>query len=237
MQDNLALLRRIKEGDAEALDQLVSDNMGLVRHCASRFLGRGVDYEDLVQIGAMGLLRAARAFSFDYGCLFSTYAVPLIIGEIKRFLRDDGTVKVSRKLKSHAAKLASAKETLQKEGVDEPSLSTLAALCEIPYEEALEAIAASGPIASLSTSEDDEHAPLDYYLSAEDDPSEALCEHMTLTEAIRALTPLQQKIVHLRYERDLSQCAVGRILGLSQVKVSREEKKILTLLREKLTAE
>ena len=93
------------------------------------------------------------------------------------------------------------------------------------------------PIASLSTSEDDEHAPLDYYLSAEDDPSEALCEHMTLTEAIRALTPLQQKIVHLRYERDLSQCAVGRILGLSQVKVSREEKKILTLLREKLTAE
>ena len=115
MQDNLLLLKRIREGDHEALDILVSENMGLVRHCASRFLGRGVEYDDLVQIGSIGLLRAARAFSFDYGSAFSTYAVPLIIGEIKRYLRDDGTIKVSRKLKSRAMQIVRLRVALLKE--------------------------------------------------------------------------------------------------------------------------
>ena len=235
MQDNLLLLERLHQGDPNALDLLVEENMGLVKHCASRFLGRGVEYDDLVQIGAIGLLRAARAFSFDYGCVFSTYAVPLIIGEIKRFLRDDGTIKVSRKIKSRAFLLHKLRDDMIKEGVDEPPLSALAALAGMSYEEAVEAMAASGPVSSLNSAEEEDSAPLDYYLAAEDDPGEALCERLTLAEAIKKLTPMQQKIVYLRYHRDLSQSDVGRILSLSQVKVSREEKKILAILKNLLT--
>ncbi len=237
MQDNLVLLKRLQNGDTAALSELVEDNMGLVRHVAQRFLGRGVEYDDLIQIGAIGLLRAARAFSFDYGCAFSTYAVPLIIGEIKRFLRDDGALKVSRKLKSRAVQLARAREELIAKGLTEPPLSMLANTCEITVEEAAEALAATGPVTSLNVSADDEHAPADYYLTAEADPSDALCESIALKSAIRQLTPLQQKIVYLRYQRDLSQSDVGRILSLSQVKVSREEKKILALLKKSLSDE
>lgn len=237
MTDNLLLLKRLQDGDASALDELVKDNMGLVRHCASRFLGRGVEYDDLVQIGAMGLLRAARAFSFSYGCMFSTYAVPLIIGEIKRFLRDDGSVKISRKIKSRAAELYTAREELQKSGIDDPPLSLLAERSGMSYEEALEAITACGPVASLNATDTKEDAPLDYYLSSDDDPSDTLCEHIALTDAIRSLSPMQRQIVYLRYQKDLSQADVGRILHLSQVKVSREEKKILSLLHSLLTGE
>ncbi|MBQ7364731.1 MAG: sigma-70 family RNA polymerase sigma factor, partial [Clostridia bacterium] len=196
---------------------------------------RGVDYEDLLQIGAMGLLRAARAFSFDYGCLFSTYAVPLIIGEIKRYLRDDGAVKVSRTVKSRAVLLMHKREELIRQGQDDPPLSRLAEACGISYEEASEAMAACAPVASLNRTEHEDAAPLDYYLSEASDPSDSLCEHIALQEAIRKLTPLQQQIVYLRYHRDLAQSDVGRILSLSQVKVSREEKKILSLLRNYLT--
>ena len=235
MQDNLLLLKRIREGDHEALDILVSENMGLVRHCASRFLGRGVEYDDLVQIGSIGLLRAARAFSFDYGSAFSTYAVPLIIGEIKRYLRDDGTIKVSRKLKSRAMQLVRLREALLKERTEEPTLSELADALDISEEEAAEAMAACGPVGSLNTATDEDGAALDYFLTAEEAPDEALCEKIALFDAIRSLTPLQQKIIFLRYRRDLSQSEVGRILSLSQVKVSREEKKILSLLRSLLS--
>lgn len=235
MQDNLLLLKRLQEGDDEALATLVEENMGLVRHAAKRFLERGVEYDDLLQIGAIGLLRAARAFSFDYGCAFSTYAVPLIIGEIKRFLRDDGTLKVSRKLKSRAVQLARARDALVAQGCDEPSLSILANACEMTVEEAAEALAATSPVTSLNVPTDDEHAPADYYLTADTDPADALCESIALKSAVRALTPLQQKIVYLRYQRDLSQSDVGRILSLSQVKVSREEKKILSLLKARLS--
>ena len=231
MLDNLLLLKRVHEGEKEALEELVKDNMGLVKHCVSRFLGRGVEYDDLMQIGAIGLVRAARAFSFDYGCAFSTYAVPLIVGEIKRYLRDDGTVKVSRGIKSRAVQLMHKREELLNRGMDEPSLSELAALCGISVEEAAEAMAATGPVASLSYAAEEDSSPLESYLTDNEDPDSTLCEHLALGEAIRKLTPLQQKIVYLRYQRDLSQSDVGRVLALSQVKVSREEKKILALLK------
>lgn len=237
MQDNLVLLKRLQEGDTEALTKIVEDNMGLVRHVAGRFLGRGVEYDDLLQLGAIGLLRAARAFSFDYGCAFSTYAVPLIIGEIKRFLRDDGALKVSRTIKSRATALQRAKEKFIASGCDDPPLSLLATECGVTVEEAAEALAASAPVCSLNAPTDDEHASVEYYLTADSDPSEALCESIALKSAIRKLSPLQQQIVYLRYQRDLSQSDVGRILSLSQVKVSREEKKILALLKRALSEE
>ena len=237
MQDNLLLLKRLQDGDSAALSKLVEDNMGLVRHAARRFIGRGVEYDDLVQIGAIGLLRAARAFSFDYDCAFSTYAVPLIIGEIKRFLRDDGAIKVSRTLKSRAVQLARARDTMIAKGFDDPPLSLLAKVCEVTVEEAAEALAATTPVSSLNMPSDDEHAPCDYYLSDDPDPAATLCESIALKNAVRELSPLQQKIVYLRYTRDLSQSDVGRILSLSQVKVSREEKKILTLLKAKLNGD
>ena len=232
MRDNTLLLQRIKAGEDEALDELVRENMGLVKHCATRFLDRGVEYDDLVQIGSIGLVRAARAFSFDYGCLFSTYAVPLIIGEIKRYLRDDGTIKVSRQIKSRAALLLRTREAMLKSGEDEPTLHALADAAGMSYEEAAEAMAASTPPVSLTATEDGDDAPLEYFLSEDGDPIESLCEHIALRDAIRKLSPLQQKIVYLRYHKDLAQSDVGRILSLTQVKISREEKKILSLLRD-----
>ena len=128
--DNLALLQKLSEGDESVLEELMLSNMGLVRSCATRFVGRGVEYEDLVQIGSIGLLRAARAFRLDLGCMFSTYAVPLIIGEIKRFLRDDGMVKVSRRLKSTGLQVMKASELFAKEHGREPTLAEIAELTE-----------------------------------------------------------------------------------------------------------
>ncbi len=204
--------------------------MGLVRHVAGRFLGRGVEYDDLVQIGSIGLLKAARAFSFDYGCLFSTYAVPLIIGEIKRFLRDDGPIKISRQVKSRSFALQRARDRLGRLGIDDPTLTELAAEAALSVEEAAEALFSATPPVSLSFS-DGETPALDTMLSVDDTVADRLTESIALKEAIRRLSPLQQQIVLLRYQKDLSQSDVGRILSLSQVKVSREEKKILILLK------
>lgn len=233
-ENNAILLSRIKEGDEEALACLTEENIGLVRSLALRFVGRGVDYEDLVQTGTIGMIRAARSFDDSFGCVFSTYAVPLIIGEIKRMLRDDGPVKVGRELKRRAALAARTRERLENKLGREVKLSELAAECRMSTEETAEALAAYTPVRSLSESFGDDMPELGDTIADSDDPYEHICERQALIGAISELDPFHRSIIYLRYKKELSQAQTGRLLGVSQVKVSREEKKIIEALKRKL---
>ena len=211
-------------------------NMGLVKSIASRFTGRGTDFEDLVQIGSMGLLKAIRTFDEERGCVFSTYAVPLILGEIRRHLRDDGPIKVSRVQKRVAAAIMAEKERLAALGVFDAPLSLVAENVGISKEEAAEALDAVSPLRSLSEpiSGDDNGTTLESTL-ADDGANEKSFERIALSAAIKKMPLLRQRIVFLRYFKDCSQEETARALGLSQVKVSREEKKRLLFLREELS--
>lgn len=224
-----------QEGSEDACEKLILLNQGLVRSIAARFLGRGTDYEDLMQIGNMGLLKAIRTFDFTRGCAFSTYAVPLIFGEIRRFLRDDGPIKVSRSQKRLAAQLAAERERLAAEGEPDAPLSVLASRVGVSPEEAAEAMDAALPPRSFGESVgQDEGLTLENTLF-DDGENEAAFEKLALSAAIAKLPPMRRQIVVLRYYRDFSQDQTARVLGISQVKVSREEKKILTFLREEMS--
>ena len=234
-EENDALLRRIAEGDEAALDLLVRKNLGLVRSTALRFRDRGTEFEDLVQLGTIGMIKAARSFDFSYGTVFSTYAVPLIAGEIRRFLRDDGPVKVSRSIRQAGANLMRARDRFLREEGREPHLSELAALCGLTPEEVADAMEAALPVRSLSEpvgSEDG--SALEDFLPDSDPLLDSLTDSIALREAIKQLSEQQQQILQLRYYREMSQQQTGKVLGLSQVKVSREEKKIMQLLRAAL---
>lgn len=234
--DNSALIKRLSEGDESALDEIVSQNMGLVKSVALRFCGRGTDYEDLVQIGSIGLLRAARSFDFSFGCMFSTYAVPLIIGEIRRFLRDDGLIKVGRSTKQAAGVIMRAREEFISSNQREPSVSELAEICKMSVEEIVYALDAAGPVRSLSESvgPEGEGASLEYFIADREDLLDKLTDSIALSEAISTLSPRQQQIIQMRYFKEMSQQQTGDALGITQVKVSREEKKIMELLRKAL---
>ena len=234
--DNNALIKRLSEGDESALEEIVSQNMGLVKSVALRFCGRGTEYEDLVQIGSIGLMRAARSFDFSFGCMFSTYAVPLIIGEIRRFLRDDGLIKVGRATKQAAGNIMRAREKFVADYAREPSVNELAAICQMSVEEVVYALDAAGPVRSLSegVGHDSDGASLEYFIADRENLLEKLLDSIALREAIATLSPRQQEIVRLRYFSEMSQQQTGDALGITQVKVSREEKKIMELLRRAL---
>lgn len=223
------------DGDEGALDELVRINAGLVRSIASRYADRGTEIEDLVQIGTIGLIRAARGFDFSYGTVFSTYAVPLISGEIKRFLRDDGTVKIGRELRRRARICAAKRSEYISENGREPKMSELAELCGLTCEETAEALCASVGVRSLSeTTGESESLTLESQIEDPADRIASLTENIALSEAIATLGKMQKAIVFLRFTRELSQAQTGKLLGVSQVKVSREEKKILQALRNAL---
>lgn len=231
---NLTLIREAQEGDVLALGALCEQNSGLVRSIASRFIGRGVDYEDLVQIGNIGMIRAVRSFDEGRGCAFSTYAVPLIMGEIKRFLRDDGLIKVGREQKRIGALLLREKEKRMAETGTEPGIVELAAAVGVRAEDAVCALEAASPVAMFSDPVfDDEGCTLDAMLYDEDE-SERSFDRIALSEAVGKLPPLWRKIVVCRYFRDMSQQKTAELLSLSQVKVSREEKKLLSFLRSQM---
>ncbi len=233
--DNLALLLRVREGDAAAEERLVLENEGLVRSIAVRFIGRGAEFEDLCQLGMIGMVRAIRSFDPERGCAFSTYAVPLIIGEIKRFLRDDGIIKVSRDKKRLGSRLLFEKERLMTENGREPKLSELAEALGVDIVEAAEALECAFPVRSISDPAfDDGTATLSDVLEAPD-MTEAHTDRIALREVASSLPELWQKIISLRYYHDMSQESTARALGLSQVKISREEKKIFRYMREKLS--
>lgn len=230
---NHVLLERIAAGDEAALEELVKENMGLVKSIVVRFHDRGVEYEDLVQIGAIGMIKAARSFDFSYGNVFSTYAVPLITGEILRFLRDDGPVKVSRSIKAKASGVMKARESFLRVNSREPKISELAEICGLSPEEITEVMEASSPIHSLSESVggDKDGLRLSDVIPDDSNEIEKLTDSMALREAIKTLDDLQKQIIRLRFYKNLSQQMTGKVLGLSQVKISREEKKIMKLLR------
>ncbi|MBR2901312.1 MAG: sigma-70 family RNA polymerase sigma factor [Clostridia bacterium] len=225
------LIAKAKEGDKNALDILVGENTGLVRSIALRFTGRGVDYEDLCQIGHIGMIKAIRNFDFSRQTAFSTYAVPLIIGEIKRFLRDDGEIKVGRELKRKGALIYAAREKYITENGSEPSVSQLSAMCGFSEEETVEAISATASTVSLSEQIGEDTTILD--LIGKDFTPE-INEKIALMQAIDRLSHEEREIIRLRYFKNLTQSETGRVLGMTQVTVSRRETKALEKLRYEL---
>ena len=236
---NLELIYRA-QGDDEAdamlaLEAIIEENMGLVRSIALRFRDRGTDYEDLVQIGTIGMIKAVRSFEVSREVVFSTYAVPLIMGEIKRHLRDDGPIKVSRIYKKLSMEIGRARNKILTDEGREPSIIELAEICGVSVDDVAIALETVNPIASLSESfGDDEKLTLESQLASNDREIEKMNDKIALGQAISSLSKDWQRIITMRYFRNMTQQQVADALGLSQVKVSREEKKILAALREKL---
>ena len=236
---NLELIYRAQgEDEADsmlALECIIEENMGLVRSIALRFRDRGTDYDDLVQIGTIGMIKAVRSFSFEKEVVFSTYAVPLIMGEIKRHLRDDGPIKVSRIYKKMSMEIGRARNKILTDEGREPTIVELANICGISVEDAAIALETINPISSLSeTFGEDEKLTLESQLASNDREIEKMNDKIALGQAISLLPRDWQKIITMRYYRNMTQQQVADALGLSQVKVSREEKKILAALREQL---
>ncbi len=232
---NSELLTLAREGDENALETLIENNLGLVRSIAFRFTGRGVEFEDLVQIGTLGMLKAVKSFDSSYGTVFSTYAVPLIIGEIRRYLRDDGMIRVGRKTKQLGAKILRLREEYVAENGFEPSVDKLCELSGIERDEVVFALDSTTPVSSLSECVGDTGLTLEATISDSNDTILALTEKIALTSALSELSPEWRKIVYLRYFLNLTQQECAKRLGITQVKVSREEKKILAKLREMLS--
>ena len=233
--ENLTLLRAYREGDADAGERLAELNAPLVYSIAGRFTGRGADISDLVESGNIGLVKAMRTFDFSHGCVFSTYAVPLIFGEIRRFLRDDGIIKVSREEKRLSALRCAERERRLSAGED-ADLSAVAAAVGVSVQDAASALFAGSPVRSLEEAayDDEDSATLGSTLCDEEEEIRQF-DRFALRMAIEKLSEPWQKLIILRYFRDMSQTETARILGLTQVKVSREEKKIMDFLRRELS--
>lgn len=210
-------------------DEFIENNMGLVHSLANRFRGRGIEYEELFSAGCMGLVKAAKGFDDDRGLCFSTYAVPVILGEIKRLFRDGGTVKVSRGLKELSLKITRYKESCNKDG-REPSISEIAEYFGESTENVIEAVAASQPAISL-TETDENGSEFDIPVEA---PQVKATELIALKQCLTALSSEDRQLIYLRYWTGKTQSETGKLLNMTQVQVSRREKKILSGLREML---
>lgn len=233
--ENLTLLQAYREGDGEAGERLAELNAPLVYSIAGRFAGRGADMSDLVESGNIGLVKAMKTFDFSHGCVFSTYAVPLIFGEIRRFLRDDGIIKVSREEKRLSALLCAERERRLSAGED-ADIASVAAAVGISPQDASSALFASSPVRSLDESayDDDDGTTLGSIICDEEAEGRQF-DRFALRMAIERLSESHRRLIILRYFRDLSQTETAKILGLTQVKVSREEKKIMEILRKELS--
>lgn len=227
---NPELILRYRAGDTDAGEEIVRLNTPLVYSMAARFRERGADMSDIVECGTLGLAKAIRTFEPERGCAFSTYAVPLILGEIRRFLRDDGPIKVSREEKKLSARLNRERELRQMRG-EKTDIRSLADAVGVSCADAASALTSDIPVRSLEECVyDDDDATLGSTLSDEDEELRNF-EGISLRYAIDSLSEKERRLVILRYFRDLSQTECARILGLSQVKVSREEKRIMAKLR------
>lgn len=224
------LLRAAQAGDDEACEQAIRENNGLIWSIVRRYSGRGVEADDLYQLGCVGLLKAIRGFDFSFGTCFSTYAVPKISGEIRRFLRDDGAIKVSRNIREQAQLLYTARTQLQRELGREPTLSELAEATELTVEEIAQADMASVTPESLQA-ENEDGMTLEGALGTEA-PEDQFVERIALRQAIDALPPKERMTILLRYFKGLTQEQTARILKVSQVQVSRLERRGLAALRE-----
>lgn len=220
-----------------ARDEMVQNNMGLVWSIVRRFNNRGYELEDLFQIGSIGLIKAIDKFDVSFSVKFSTYAVPLITGEIRRFLRDDGMIKVSRSLKESGARMKQAREKLQADLGREPTLQELSEETGMPKEEIVMALEANGEVESIyknAASSEGKEICLADRLPQEKDSQEALLNHMVLEQLLGELEETERQLIELRYFKEQTQTQIAKEMGISQVQVSRMEKKILLQMRKQL---
>ncbi len=230
MEHTRSLLLRAQAGDRTAAEQLLEENTGLIWSIVRRYFGRGVDSDDLFQLGCLGFLKAVSGFDVDYGTRFSTYAVPKISGEIRRFLRDDGAVKVSRGLKERSQHIRSARTSLEQRLGREPRLSELVKETGLSAEEIAAAETATSPLESLQRQSGEEGFSLEKVLG-DYAQEERLLESVSLKQALGRLPEREAQVVALRYFHGLTQDACARLLGISQVQVSRLERRALEALR------
>ncbi len=235
--ETIDLIKQARSGDKLAREQVIKDNMALVYSIVRRFTGRGYDPEDLGQIGAIGLIKAVDKFDLNYNVQFSTYAVPMITGEIKRFLRDDGMVKVSRSLKESGWKVKKAAERLAGELGREATVEELCAATEMEKEELVMALEAGNEVESLNKTifqkEGSEIALMDK-IPSERDESESVLNHLLLEQLLEELESRERRLIEMRYFQDMTQSQVAEKLNMNQVQVSRMEKKILTSMRNRV---
>ena len=258
MEETAVLIERSQAGDKAARETLIEENLGLVRHIVKRFAGRGYDMEDLFQIGCIGLMKAIDKFDLQYEVRFSTYAVPMIQGEIKRFLRDDGMVKVSRTLKENGWKIKQASERLSQELGREATLQELAQATGLEVEEIFMALDANVEVESIYKSvyqsDGNEIYLVDQVVSGsggngyasmgctmvntsgacEDAEKEKVLNHMLLEQLLGRLNDRERELIRMRYFQDKTQVEVAKCLGISQVQVSRMEKRILLQMRQEV---
>ena len=230
MDRTQALIARAQRGDRAASEQLVLENAGLIWSIARRYFGRGVEPDDLYQLGCVGFLKAIAGFDTQYGTQFSTYAVPKIAGEIRRFLRDDGAVKVSRGVKERAAAIKKERQRLTGELGREPTLSELSQSLDLSPEEIASAETATSSAESIQRQTGEEGITLEDVLAGPE-MEDGILERMALRQAVSKLSAREQMVISLRYDHGLTQQKVASIIGVSQVQVSRIEKKALERLR------
>lgn len=234
MEHTLALIGRAHQGDKEARDTLFEENTGLIYSVARRFLGRGVEMEDLFQIGSIGLLKAVDKFDPAFEVKFSTYAIPMILGELKRFFRDDGMIKVSRSIKENQHRVYLAREKIEKELGREPSLKEIAEMLEMPPEEVAMTMDSAAEVESLYRtvyqSEGTDISLIDK-IPEKENAEEHLLNRIFLEKILGKLESSDRKLLYMRYFQDQTQTQIAEQLGVSQVQVSRMEKRILKKLR------
>jgi RNA polymerase sporulation-specific sigma factor len=234
MDRTLELIKLAKEGNQDAKEQVVTENLGLVWAVARRFLGRGHELEDLYQIGCIGLMKCIEKFDLSFDVKFSTYAVPMISGEIKRFLRDDGMIKVSRTLKETSYKVKKAREDILNQTGEEPKLEELSKLLDIDMEEIVASLEANVEVESIHKTiyQNDGNAVylMDKIANVEDE-NEKLLDHLVVENLMNKLESQEQKIIEMRYFENRTQTEIAKEMNISQVQVSRLEKKILLKMR------
>lgn len=257
MEENDIFLKA-RAGDKEAREQFIEDNIGLVGCVVKRFLGRGYENEDLFQIGCIGLIKAMDRFDMSYDVKFSTYAIPMITGEIKRFLRDDGMIKVSRSIKENERTIRQVSQRISQEKGRDATVDEIAAATELSHEDIVFALEAGGEVdtiyRTIFPTEGKEVSMVEQVVASEsgsclasgkgvgsqiasdgswkDEEKEKVIDHMLLKQLLDLLEPKERQIIEMRYFREMTQSQIAKIMGTSQVQISRMEKKILKMLRE-----
>ena len=234
MNEMYDLLRSAREGDREAAGKLIEENSGLIWSVARRFFGRGVEADDLYQLGCVGFLKAIDGFDENFGTRFSTYAVPKISGEIRRFLRDDGAVKVSRSIKEQAVQIRTARTELEQRIGREPTINELARETGFTVEEIAFAETATGPTESLHRESGEDGFTLELVLG-DYNAEEKLIEHVSLKAAVEKLPERERQVIALRYNHGMTQQNCAKVMKVSQVQISRLERKAIDNLRKLLS--
>ena len=235
MDHTLALITKSQQGDKKARDTVFEENTGLINSVAKRFVGRGVEMEDLIQIGSIGLLKAVDHFNASFEVKFSTYAVPMIAGEIKRYLRDDGILKVSRSLKENCVRIYSAREKLEKELGREPVMEEIAQSAQLSVDEVVMSLESGAEVESLHKiiyQGDGNDISLMDRLQEKENGQDAALNRIFLDEILKKLDARERQLIYMRYFKDMTQTEIAAEMGISQVQVSRMEKRILKQLKD-----